>query len=924
LTYRFDEIQHEKNNKSVAGSSEREENSTKTIPHIVNLQWLNANASAEVVAAEQVPDYYTYHTGNGIDVTTIKASTYKKLLYKNLYPGIDMEYKFHPEKGIEYSLIIHPGADVSQVKMKWTADGKNLRQTNSNIHIPTMFGDIVDHAPITFYAENKTNLIESEFIKNGNIISFKLGNYDRSKTIVIDPWTVNPVMPNSNRVWEVETDANGNSYIYGGDSPILLQKYNVTGGLVWTYNTGWDTTSSSTSGSSIWIGTLKTDPSGNCYATAGSGAIIIKVDMNGNLVWSANGGALDEYWGLTFNCDYTQLIAGGTRLVGLLPITGDGKAFNINLSNGSQISSVTVAKIIVGGGLIPNFANEIRSICSSPNGKFYFHTLDTIGELTSAMGVNWRILITATKANWLGYYCPSFSLTDVQAQNIIRASSSYIYTMDGANLYQRNITNGALIKTVSIPGGSFTAGTVFTPGLSPDNNGIDLDSCGNIYVGSKTQIHKFDPNLNLITSVAAPGVVYDIAVTNNGNVLACGPGYVTLVNMSACPQVHAICVTSTLSINVTNTNPSCNGQCTGTGTATPTSGTSPYKYNWNNGQTTQIATGLCAGTYSVTVTDASSSTASSTITVTAPTAMSPTPSSTAVTCNGMSNGTAGVVVTGGTPGYTYSWSNGKTTSSISNLSGGTYTVTITDTKGCTTTSAAVVNEPPALVLNFPRVYYICGEAGGTVQLTASGGTSYTWSSSPDLSDTTVANPLATPFLPTTTYTVTVANGPCSDTAHVTINIVPTPNPPTVNSVGDSLWVVQNYVHYQWYFEGSPLAGDSNFYVIALLTGHYSVYVTDSFGCKVITQSIYITVGIPEYMQDHGIKIFPNPAGNWFEIQGLKFDSYTIEISDALGQQVYHEQFTGNEKVIHGNWSPGVYFVQIENARELFIEKIIIQ
>ena len=87
------------------------------------------------------------------DITRI--SGYQKLVYKNLYPNIDVEYVFHPQGGIKYALILHPGADVSQVKMKY-ADNEKLSFTNDGeIFIDTKFGDMVDHAPVTFYANNK-------------------------------------------------------------------------------------------------------------------------------------------------------------------------------------------------------------------------------------------------------------------------------------------------------------------------------------------------------------------------------------------------------------------------------------------------------------------------------------------------------------------------------------------------------------------------------------------------------------------------------------------------------------------------------------------------------------------------------------------------------------------------------------------------
>ena len=74
--------------------------------------------------------------------------SFKKIIYRNLYPDIDVEYVFHPEDGIKYSLILHPGADISKVKM--ICSNPLLQIENGDLQIHTKFGNITDHAPVTF------------------------------------------------------------------------------------------------------------------------------------------------------------------------------------------------------------------------------------------------------------------------------------------------------------------------------------------------------------------------------------------------------------------------------------------------------------------------------------------------------------------------------------------------------------------------------------------------------------------------------------------------------------------------------------------------------------------------------------------------------------------------------------------------------
>jgi len=136
---------------------------------------------------------------------------------------------------------------------------------------------------------------------------------------------------------------------------------------------------------------------------------------------------------------------------------------------------------------------------------------------------------------------------------------------------------------------------------------------------------------------------------------------------------------------------SCFGGNNGTATVTTTGSVSPT-YLWNNGATTQTITGRSAGSYSVTVTSYAGCTATATATVTQPSTVTATCSAIAVTCTGGGNdGSVSVTGSGGTPSYTYLWSTGATTSTTGGLTAGTYTVTITDTHGCTATSSTTVN-----------------------------------------------------------------------------------------------------------------------------------------------------------------------------------------------------------------------------------------
>lgn len=128
--------------------------------------------------------------------------------------------------------------------------------------------------------------------------------------------------------------------------------------------------------------------------------------------------------------------------------------------------------------------------------------------------------------------------------------------------------------------------------------------------------------------------------------------------------------------STTQVNVLCNGNATGTVDLTPSGGTPGYTYNWGGGITTEDRSGLAAGTYTVTVTDANNCTKTTSVTITQPTVISLSTSQVNVLCNGNLR-LIDLTPSGGTPGYTYSWTGGATTQDRSGLSAGTYTATVT-------------------------------------------------------------------------------------------------------------------------------------------------------------------------------------------------------------------------------------------------------
>jgi hypothetical protein len=241
------------------------------------------------------------------------------------------------------------------------------------------------------------------------------------------------------------------------------------------------------------------------------------------------------------------------------------------------------------------------------------------------------------------------------------------------------------------------------------------------------------------------------------------------------------------------TNASCFGDASGSIAITAAGGTAPYTYAWSDGQTTDIATGLVAAAYSVTITDANGCSLVSGGSIGQPLAVATSSVITNASCFGDVNGSIAITATGGTAPYTYIWNDGQTMATATGLIAAAYDVTVTDANGCSLVSGGAIGQPLAITLTATSVSDTSSAGIGTASVTAGGGTApytYAWS---DGQTTDIATGL---MMGTYTVTVTDVNG-CTETETVTVddfvsttrleyitNVSIYPNPTNGNTVID--------------------------------------------------------------------------------------------------------------------------------------------
>jgi len=297
-----------------------------------------------------------------------------------------------------------------------------------------------------------------------------------------------------------------------------------------------------------------------------------------------------------------------------------------------------------------------------------------------------------------------------------------------------------------------------------------------------------------------------------------------------------------------STEVSCNGDNSGTATATATSGTSPFSYSWAPaGGLNSTATGLTAGTYTVTLSNGCGS-ATAAVTITEPSQLiAATPSATNIVCDGGNTGSATETASGGTSPYTYSWSlnaGSQATSTATGLSAGTYTVTVTDNNVCATNATVTLTQPGNTIsVSVTPSTTIC--AGSAVTITATGGTSYQWGST--ASNSTAASVTENPIA-NTTYSVVIGNSPCPnvDTSiSITVNQLPvvTISPDTVVSVciGNTVTLTATGGNTYSWTNGKTIVSTSGSYTVTPSSSAvYTVTATGTGGCTA-SKTITLTV-----------------------------------------------------------------------------------
>ncbi len=371
----------------------------------------------------------------------------------------------------------------------------------------------------------------------------------------------------------------------------------------------------------------------------------------------------------------------------------------LNCGNATYLGSISGYSNVSAGSNTIAFNNSVQIPCNIASGGYYFFFwVDGCGSTCSGctgvitessendnfasvpitiLGNTLSVSVNHTNATCFG------SCNGTLSANGSGGSGSYSYTWSSLGSGQNKTNVCAGTYTVTVTDGNGCTNTATSTVTQPAQINVSASS---------TNVTCFGANNGTLTANASGGsgsFTYSwsggLGTGQTKSNVPAGTYTVTVTDGNGCTNTTTATVTQPNQVNVSinHTNLNCFAICDGTLNASANGGTGSFNYTWSNGLGTgQNKTNVCPGTYTVTATDVNGCSNTATATITQPTQLTVTTTFNNPSCSTCCDGSATANPSGGTPNYSYSWSNGSTSQTAINLCNGTYTVTVTDANGC--------------------------------------------------------------------------------------------------------------------------------------------------------------------------------------------------------------------------------------------------
>lgn len=754
--------------------------------------------------------------------------------------------------------------------------------------------------------------------------------------------------PLQTRGYGITCDAAGNAYICGatrgdtyygntylftttGDYDATLFKFSPSGGLIWSRKMG-GLESDKAYGvvadnqgyiyvTGYFVGQAFFAPGVSRTGRGGTDIFLAKYDTSGVLQWVEQAGdaGFDRGWDVTINTN------------GQIAITGEfqanaGFGSNTVFSNGNHdmflaayISSGNNLWALSGGGPEDDIG---RGLCHDNSGNLfvigdYGGSAQFPPQSLNGNGHSEIFLVSYNSSGSALRWIRSFGehendrgrgVTADPAGNIYACGEYFdSLRLDNSTLY------GELLLDI------FVTGLGSTP---PCNTQLSLSgqitcagACDGEILATPAGSGPFTYSWTNIPGLSGP--------VANG--LCAGTYTVNVTDASGCTSSASLTLNdpAAASVIVLNSDASCFGVCDGIASASA-NGNGPFSFSWSTTpiQSGNAVSGLCAGIYTVTCTDASGCTVTESIEIFEPPRIQLTTGTTDPSCFGVCDGSA-TVVAGGPGTFTYSWPGipGLSGPVANGLCDGVYTVICTDANACTSDTFITITEPPQIQLSTLANDASCNTfCDGTVLASANGNGPFTfiWNTTPVQSGTSLTSLCPGVYIVTCTdaascttsdtvevsepaplqMTGTITNATCISCSNGEVDIQ------VSGGTGAYLFLWSN--------------GDQSEDLMNATAGIYTVCVNDANNCQLCdTFEIQsIPTGVNDSPEKSGVKIFPNPAVSVIRIESGEgsMDNSRYCLYNSIGSVIMKGKFSGRYTDLDiSSLSEGVYFLQVEKS-----------